>query len=152
MMLLPGQDFRGKWGNWRNHNNFVYLDKTWVKQNYTVGRYWTDSRSKEANRVKQPTGKGSWLIILQARTKNGFVDNAELIFQAKCDGDYHKPMNSAVFERWFRKQLLPNIQPNSGSVLDNATYYSTSWKKAEIKDWLVKKGAQPSTEKIVPVI
>lgn len=98
-----------------------------------------------ANGVKQPTGKGSRLIILHAGTKNGFVDNTELIFQAKNGGDYHNQMNSAVFEQWSRKQLLPNIPPNSVIVMDSAAYHSmllekqpsTSWKKAEIKDWLV---------------
>lgn len=138
----------------KSTRNVVYLDETWVNQNYTVGRCWIDSDSKQANGIKQPTGKGSRLIILHAGSRNGFVDNAELVFQAKNDGDYHNQMNSAVFEKWFREQLLPNIPPSSVIVMDNAAYHSmllerqpnTNWRKMDIKDWVVKKGAHPSDE------
>ncbi|XP_045121982.1 uncharacterized protein LOC123510713 [Portunus trituberculatus] len=132
----------------------VYLDETWVNQNYTVGICWTDTASQQATGIQAPTGKGNRLIILHAGTKDGFVENAELVFQAKNDGDYQHQMNSAVFEEWFKNQLLPNIAPNSVIVMDNAPYYSvkiekpptSSWRKADIKDWLVNKGAQPSDE------
>lgn len=60
-------------------------------------------------------------------------------------------MNAAVFEKWFRHQLLPNIAANSVIVMDNASYHSVqvekkpclSWRKQEIFDWLMNKGAQP---------
>ncbi|XP_063856735.1 uncharacterized protein LOC135098338 [Scylla paramamosain] len=60
-------------------------------------------------------------------------------------------MNSTLFEEWFRKQLLPNISPNSVIVMDGASYHSvklerrptTAWKKSELLDWLIKKGVQP---------
>ena len=91
------------------------------------------------------------MIILHAGTKNGFVDKTDLVFQAKNDGDYHKQMNSTIFEEWFRRQLLPNISPNSVIVMDNASYHSvklerrptTSWKKSDLLEWLIKKGVQP---------
>lgn len=134
--------------------NIVYLDETWVNQNYTVGKCWTDTASPQATEIQQPTGKGSRLIILHAGTRNGFVNNAELIFQAKNDGDYHNQINSILFEDWFRNQLLPNIAPNSVIVMDNASYHSvqlekkptSSWRKSDIRDWLVKKGVQPSDD------
>ena len=134
--------------------NMVYLDETWVNQNYTVGKCWQDNTSQQATGINAPTGKGSRLIVLHAGTKAGFVNNAELIFQAKNDGDYHHQMNSSVFEEWFKNQLLPNITPNSVIVMDNAPYHSvklekhptSSWRKGDIKDWLVEKGAQPTDD------
>lgn len=80
----------------------MYLNETWVNQNYTLGKCWTDSKS-QAMGVKAPTGKGGQFIILHAGTKHGSVTNAELIFQVKNDGDYYKQMNSAVFVEWFRQ-------------------------------------------------
>ncbi|XP_066958850.1 uncharacterized protein [Macrobrachium rosenbergii] len=132
---------------------FVYLDETWVNQNYTVQKCWTDLSSQQATGVKPPTGKGSRLIILHAGTEDGFV-NAELVFQARNDGDYHEQMNAEVFEKWFRNQLLPNIPPNCAIVMDNASYHSmqqekyptSSWKKENIKHWLIENGEQPSDD------
>lgn len=53
-----------------------------------------------------------------------------------------------------KTQLLPNISPNSLIVMDNAPYHpvlrekmpTISWKKSDLRDWLVKKGAQPSED------
>lgn len=134
--------------------NIVYLDETWINQNYSVQKCWTDCSSNVATGVKPPIGRGNRLIILHAGTENGFVPHADLVFQAKNDGsDYHSQMNAQVFERWFTEQLLPNIAPSSIIVMDNASYHSVrlekyptaSWKKAEIFDWLVKKGANPNS-------
>lgn len=134
--------------------SFVYLDETWVNQNYTVPKCWLDSTASKATGVKVPTGKGSRLIILHAGNKHGFIHNAELMFQAKNDGDYHNQMTAVTFEEWFRNQLLPNIPQNSVIIMDNASYHSRliekmptqSWKKADIKEWLIKKGNQPSDQ------
>ena len=138
----------------KSSRNIVYLDETWINQNYTDGKCWQDTTAERATGINPPTGKGSRLILLHAGTKEGFVENAELIFQAKNDGDYHHQMNSTVFEEWFKTQLLPNISPNSVIVMDNAAYHSVllekmpalSWRKSDLWDWLVKKGAQPSVD------
>ncbi|XP_063846183.1 uncharacterized protein LOC135092001 [Scylla paramamosain] len=119
-----------------------------------TGKCWTDTTSEAATGVQPPTGKGGCLIILHTGTRNGFIYNGELIFQAKNDGDYHKQMNSTVFEEWFRNQLLPNIAPNSIIVMDNAPYHSvlqekvpsSSRRKVELKEWLERKGVQLSDE------
>ncbi|XP_063860616.1 uncharacterized protein LOC135100927 [Scylla paramamosain] len=134
--------------------NIVYLDETWVNQSYTVGKGWTDTTSEAATGVQPLTGKGGCLIILHAGTRDGFINNAELIFQAKNDGDYHKQMNSTVFEEWFRNQLLPNIAPNSIIITDNAPYHSvlqekvpsSLWRKVELKEWPERKDVQLSDE------
>ena len=52
-------------------------------KNYTVSESWQDTTSSGGSGVKPETGKGSRLIILHAGTYDGFVENAELIFQAK---------------------------------------------------------------------
>ena len=120
----------------QSHENFVYIDETWVDQNFkdTTGAV-----------AKASTGKGSRLIILQhAGTKDGFVNNGSLVFQCKNDSDYHKKINAEVFEDWFRKQLLPNIAQNSVIIMDNASYHcklldkepTILWQKSEIQDWL----------------
>ena len=134
--------------------NIVYLDETWINQNYTVQKCWVDCSSNLATGVKPPVGKGSRLIILHAGTKNGFVPNADLVFQAKNDGsDYHSQINAQVFEKWFKTQLLPNIAPSSIIAMDNAAYHSVrfekcptaSCRKAEIFEWLIKKEVNPDS-------
>ena len=57
--------------------------------------------------VHKPTGKGERVIILNAITKDGWVEGAEL------------------FTKWFIEQLLPNIPNNSLIVMDNASIHNT---------------------------
>lgn len=128
--------------------NIVYLDETWINQNYTVSKCWTDGASQKPTGLQVPTGKGSRLIIVHAGTKHGFVPGAAHVFQAKNDGDYHQQMNAETFEDWFVTKLLPNIPPSSAIVLDNASYHSrkihkpptTSSNKSAIRQWLEEKG------------
>ncbi|XP_066950811.1 uncharacterized protein [Macrobrachium rosenbergii] len=111
-----------------------------------------DTNSKKATGEKPPTGRGKRLIILHAGSKEGFVQNADLVFESKNDGDYHHQMNSKMFEEWLKYQLLPNIPPSSILVLDNASYHSVridkpptmADKKDVMKEWLKNKGANPS--------
>ena len=132
----------------------IYLDETWLNQNYTVTKCWTTKDRKIATGVNPPTGKGARLIIVHAGSKDGFVPNAELIFKATNDGDYHNQMNSKVFEEWFKSQLLSNIPPTSVIVMDNASYHSVIIDKAPtiadrkhvIKEWLINKGENPTDD------
>ena len=129
----------------------IYLDETWVNQNYTVGKCWINVDSTKATGVKHPTGKGGRIIVLHAGSKDGFVPNAKLTFLAKNDGDYHHQMNHMVFEKWFRTQLIPNIPPSSVIVMDNAPYHSvkmdspptSATRKDEIREWLIRNGVNP---------
>jgi hypothetical protein len=73
--------------------------------------------------LKHPTARGPRFVIVHAGGKNGFINDAKLVFLAKKNSaDYHDEMNSERFEKWFQDQLLPNIRP--GSVMDNAAYHS----------------------------
>ena len=59
-------------------------------------------------------------------------------------------MTADPFEEWFATKLLPNVQPNSLIVMDNASYHSCrsdpvpvkSWIKQKMQDWLQAKGIE----------
>lgn len=71
-----------------SQTNIVYLDETWLNS-YTMEKCWTDT-SETVTEIQPPTGKRDRLILLHAGIKDGFVANAEMVFQAKNEGDYHK--------------------------------------------------------------
>ncbi len=124
----------------------VYLDETYVNKNHS--RRFTWYLDEDGPWVNKPAGKGPRLIIVHAITANGWVNGAELIFQAKKrTGDYHGQMNWDNFSKWFESQLLPNIQPNSIIILDNAKYHNvfvedafptSKTTKQQMRDWLSK--------------
>lgn len=66
-------------------------------------------------------------------------------------------MNSQTYESWFQNQLLPNLQPNTIVVLDNASYHSAKkellprrgWRKKDIQDWLDTKNIQWGNDMII---
>ena len=100
---------------------------------------------------RRPSGKGTRLIILGAGGESGWVPNTTLIFRSKKNtGDYHDEMTAEHFEEWFATKLLPNVQPNSLIVMDNASYHSRyseplpvkSWLKKRMQDWLRSKGIE----------
>ena len=86
---------------------------------------------------------------MHARSENGWIDGADLVFQSKkATGDYHDEMNSNNFEEWFHDKLLSNIKDNYLIVMDNASYHSrhikkvptSNTKKSEMQDWLTNHG------------
>ena len=75
----------------------------------------------------QKSGRGQWLIIVNAIERSGPIPNALLIFRSKSTitpDDYHKDMDAHNFEKWFQEQLLPNLKSGSVIVMDNAPYHS----------------------------
>lgn len=96
--------------------------------------------------LRPPSGKGRRLIITHIGSSNGFLDQGLLEFQSNSTKDYHEEMTADVFEEYF-KQMIEYIPANSVIVMDNASYHSrlkenlptTSWKKAEIVNWLQRK-------------
>lgn len=124
----------------------VYLDETWINQNHTKKYIWQHSSNEGGLRV--PIGKGSRLIIVHAGSaKHGFIEGAELVFQSKCTGDYHKEMNHEVFTEWF-VDMLKLLDEGCIVVMDNASYHSklkekipsSKTKKKDITEWLTSKG------------
>lgn len=137
----------------RAGRNIYYLDETWFDTHDVVQYGWVDN-SKECC-LNAPCSRGKRLIILHAGNEKGFVQNA-LLLSAKniknCSADYHEDMTAGLFEKWFREQLLPNIEPNSVIVMDNASYHSrhltkipnTSSKKEEILNFIRDKNMEIS--------
>jgi transposase len=101
----------------------VYLDETYLNKNHSNDKTWY--LIDDGAWVNKPSGKGPRLIIVHAVTKDGWVDGAKLVFQAKtCSDDYHGQMNYENFSKWFVNQLLPNIPDNSIIIMDNAKYHN----------------------------
>ena len=123
----------------------IYLDETYVNKNHSNDFVWYSS--EDGPWIQKPTGKGERLIIINAITKNGWVNNAKLIFKStRKTGDYHGQMNGELFQKWFRDKLIPNIPENSNIILDNASYHNVlsessppipQSSKARIYDWLL---------------
>ena len=96
--------------------------------------------------MNKPSGKGERLIIVNAITKDGWVNKAKLVFEAqKKTGDYHGQMSWENFSRWFSDQLLPNIPNKSIIIMDNASYHNvveensfprSNTGKEELRKWL----------------
>ena len=114
--------------NRREGRPVVYLDETWA--NACDGKeMWVDDDPRASGSTKggirKPSGKGSRLIILHVGGESGWVDGAALVFQSKkATINYHDEMTVQHFEEWFHDVSMPNIQPNSLIVMDNAPYHS----------------------------
>jgi len=125
----------------------VYLDETFINKNHSNQFTWYFD--EDGPEVNKPSGKGERLIVVNAITIDGWVDNAKLVFEAKKKtGDYHGQMDWGNFSRWFTEQLLPNIPDNSIIMMDNASYHNTveentfpksSSTKNDLRKWLDDK-------------
>lgn len=137
------------------NRQIFYLDETWINAGHTVSKVWADETIKDKRQafveglttgLKNPSGKGKRFIIAHIGSTEGFVENGLLLFESKKTDDYHKDMNSELFEKWF-SEILPSIPENSVIVLDNASYHSrrrekipcTSSTKKTMQEWLTSK-------------
>lgn len=126
----------------------VYLDETYINKNHSNRFTWY--LDEDGPWVNKPSGVGPRLIVVHAITEGGWVNGAELIFEAKKrTGDYHGQMNWKNFSKWFESQLLPNIPPKSIIILDNAKYHNVlvdgffpnkSCSKSRLRSWLTRNG------------
>ena len=74
----------------------VYLDETCVNKNHSGPFTWY--LEEDGPWVTTPSGKGPRLIIVHAMTATGWVQGAELVFEAaQRTGDYHGQMNWGAF-------------------------------------------------------
>lgn len=127
-------------------NKTVFLDETWINQNASVKKGWTDDTVKGT--LGTPLGKGQRLIICHAGGKNGWIPAPPLVFQSKSTKDYHEEMNAEVFEKWFFDTMIPVLPAGSTIVMDNASYHSrvkdkcptSNSRKSEMATWLQEKG------------
>jgi hypothetical protein len=101
----------------------VYLDETWVNKNHSGKFTWY--LEGDGPWVNTPSGKGPRRISVHARTVSGWVQGAEVVFEAaKRTGDYPGQLNWEKFSTWFSGQLLPPIPSHSLILLDNAPYHN----------------------------
>lgn len=140
-------------------SNIIYLDESWVNVGNSVNKEWVDTTIKNSRDafirglttdLRAPSKRGPRFVLLHAGCEDGFIEGAQRIFLAKKnDGDYHEEMDGDYFEEWFEHSLIPNLPQNGRRnviVMDNAPYHSvkksfprTSWKKADIQQWLIEK-------------
>lgn len=126
----------------------VYLDETYINKNHSCRFTWY--LNEDGPLVNKPSGVGPRLILVHAITEDGWIDGAQLVFEAKKrTGDYHGQMNWENFSKWFKTQLLPNIPSESMVILDNARYHnvlihgvipSKSSTKEQLRRWLTRNG------------
>ncbi len=126
----------------------VYLDETYINKNHSCRFTWY--LKEDGPWVNKPSGVGPRLIIVHAITADGWVDGAQLVFEAKKrTGDYHGQMNWDNFSKWFETQLIPNIPSKSIIILDNAKYHNVlvkdstpnkSSRKEQLQNWLTRNG------------
>jgi hypothetical protein len=99
--------------------------------------------------IQANVNSGNRLIMLHVGGINGFVPNAQLVYKAgSATGNYHGQMNSANFENWVVKKLVPNLSPHAVIVLDNAPYHCIQVDKpplayaleSDMISWLHNKG------------
>jgi transposase len=123
-----------------------FLDETWINQNDSKDKGWTDDTLKTT--LATPLGKGKRLIICHAGSSKGWIKAPPLVFESKKTGDYHEDMDGTVFEKWFFGTLIPVLPRGATIVMDNAPYHSrvkdkaptSSSTKAVMIEWLKKRG------------
>lgn len=132
-----------------------YMGDTWMNQVYqkTLEATCDDPANPNCKNAlglaHTPAGKGNGFILLHAGNEAGFVDGSFDLFRSKKHlVNNHCEMDAYYFEKWFTTKLLPNLDPNSVVVLDDAPHHSVqeevlpqqNWRKAEIQRWLKDKG------------
>ncbi|XP_042901192.2 uncharacterized protein [Parasteatoda tepidariorum] len=116
----------------RMQRQLVYLDETWVDSNLTFQKCWQDENNN-IGAISNVSSKNR-LIVVHAGTSSGFIPGALLAYKASSQsGDYHGQMNFENFRKWLIEKLLPNLQPNSVVVMDNAPYHLLSVSKKKKK-------------------
>jgi len=106
--------------------HIYYLDETWYDTHDTAKKGWSDESSRCQLKDAAPN-RGSRMIISHCGSKDGWVKDGLKLCGKKiedCNVDYHKNMQSNIFEKWFEEDILPNLKPNSVIVMDNAPYHS----------------------------
>ncbi len=122
----------------------VYLDESYVNKNHSNDFIWY--YREDGPWVQKPTGNGERFIIMNAISNGGWVPDAKVVFKStRKTGDYHGQMNWDIFKKWFSEKLIPNIQPGSIIVMDNAPYHNVlsaasaptiNCAKEKIRKWL----------------
>jgi hypothetical protein len=89
------------------------LDETWFDTHEVLMKGWVDDSGKWQLNV--PPARGKRVIILHAGNEDGWVNNCLNISQSSAN--YHKDMDSELFEKWFSNSLIPNLPLRSVIVI-----------------------------------
>ena len=85
----------------------------------------TKAWQSESTGLNQPLSRGDRIIVLQAGTSKGFINGAQLVFDANSStGDYHKETNLEYFMKWLQTQAHSKFTRKSALALDNAAYHN----------------------------
>jgi transposase len=123
----------------------VYLDESFLHHHHGAQFSWFS----EGDFVERSCGKGRRWCFIHAMQKEGLIDGAFFIFEAKKGtGDYHKQFDGALFQRWFTEQLLPQLPSRCLIVLDRCRFHRVAkdsllphqMRKAELREWLTERG------------
>lgn len=134
----------------------VYLDESYIHSTHMQSKSWADESN---NGLRVPISKGDRLIIIHAGGEKGFIPNALKTWKAsKRSGDYHDNVNQEMFMKWLMEKLLPNLEPRSVLVVDNASYHNvqvdkaptSKSKKQEMKNWLSNHNIPYTDDMYVP--
>lgn len=134
---------------YREENKTIYfLDETWVSSGHVkINKNNNHTLQKSLSTgLRAPTGKGKGLIILHIGSNKGFVKDGLLVLESNSAKDYNE-IDAECFLEWF-KNIIPQLEPESVVVMNNAPYHSmkvekiptTAWNKQQIIDWLQSKG------------
>lgn len=157
-IILWRHSYLRKIKQFRKQNRpIVFLDETWVNVGHTASKVWQDTTINTpmdaflaglTTGLKEPTERGPRFVIVHAGGEKGFVKDGKLVFLArKGTQDYHDEMDSVRFENWFENSLLPNLEPETVIVMDNASYHTrrkekipnSKTLKVDIQNWLREK-------------
>lgn len=135
--------------------SIYYLDEAYVNvqnDNATETVKTDEKTSRKQGALKGLTTNltGKRLIVLHVGSVKGFLPGALLCFESKTNSlDYLDEISGDDFRKWF-KSIIPNLDPNSVIVLDNAPCHLVEkekvpvsyWNKADILAWLDSKGVK----------
>jgi transposase len=122
----------------------VYVDESFLHHHHG-GQY---SWFSEHDFVERMSGKGRRWCFIHAMQENALIEGAFLAFEAKKGrGDYHGQFDWAMFQHWFKEQLLLKVPPRSLIVLDRCPFHMVSrdaivpsqMKKAALQKWLADR-------------
>ena len=148
----------------RQQNRKIYLmDETWANKGYRHQHLWLQKADEKTIKsaglahcrgnayiggMNLPDSEGQRLIIVGFMSEDGIVKSTVNVFVGRKNArDYHEEMNGEHFEEYLPEQVVNELEAGSVVVMDKASYHSQFWdkgpesrNKADIIDWLVRKG------------
>lgn len=101
----------------RNEERLVaYLDESYSHSTHMQSQSWADEQLPV---YVFPSQREIYLYMLVARKCS-----SQPLRRGKLLGDYHGNVNQDIFMKWLTQQFVPNLEPRSLLVVDNAPYHN----------------------------